>query len=97
MINRELRTAAIRTYADTADKYGQKRKGSFTDRTINATFGLYQHSKVEDIRFNQVSHYALTRDKTITDANTFLIEDTEYSILFVNPVGRMTQLFMVKK
>ena len=39
---------------------------------------------------------SLTFEKTITDADKLLIGDDTYAICFVNPEGRLTQLFLKK-
>lgn len=95
MINRELRPALLLTYDSDIDDYGQvKQNPPIEQREIEATLRIYQHSKVEDVRFNDVTHIALTLDKDITEANRLQIGSTLYSIEFVNPEGRMTQVFL---
>lgn len=97
MINREMRPAAVLTYGDSVDEYGQINAGVPTERMIEITLRLYQHTKVEDIRFNEVTHSALTVDKTITDANKIRVDNAIYSIEFVNPEGRLTQVFLKRE
>lgn len=94
MINREMRPAAVLSYEDSLDEYGQSNTGVPTERMIELTLRIHQHTKVEDIRFNEVTHSALTFDKSIIDANKIRIGDDTYSIEFVNPEGRLTQLFL---
>lgn len=94
MINRELRSAAVITFDDYIDEYGQPNKGAATERSIELTLRLYQHKQVEDIRFTDVTHIALTQDRAITDADHIRVDDKEYSIEFVNGEGRLVQLFL---
>lgn len=94
MINREMRTAAVLVYDDSLDEYGQPKKGIPTERQIELTLRVYQHANVDDIRFNEVTHSALTYDKTITDANKIRIDEDIYSIQYVNTEGRLTQVFL---
>lgn len=94
MINREMRDAYVLIYDDSLDEYGQPNKGEPTERPIKLTFKLFNHSRVEDIRFNEVTHIALTHDRAITDANKIKIDNTIYNIEFVNADGRLVQLYL---
>lgn len=94
MINREMRQAVLLTFDDSLDEYGQPNTSFPTERMIELALRIYQHTKVEDIRFNEVTHSALTLDKSITDANKIRIGDDTYSIEFVNPEGRLAQVFL---
>lgn len=93
MINRELRNATVVTYGG-VDEYGQTSTAAQASREISITFGLYQHAEVNDVRFQDVTHYGLTRDRDITDHDHIIIDGVEYKVLFVNPFGRMTQVFL---
>lgn len=94
MINREMRKAYVLTYDNSLDEYGQPNKGTPTERPIELTFKLFNHSKVDDIRFNDVTHIALTNDRNINDANKIRIDNNDYSIMFVNADGRLVQLLL---
>ena len=94
MINREMVKAFILTYSEESDAYGELNTGEPTKEECEVTLRIYNHSKVEDIRFNDVTHTSLIKNKTITDANKLQIGDKIYSIEFVNPEGRFTQLFL---
>ena len=97
MINREMIKAILLSYEDNPDEYGQVKQNTPNKRTIEITKPrLYKHTNVEDIRFNEVEDSSLTFEKTITDADKLLIGDDTYSICFVNPEGRLTQLFLKK-
>ena len=95
MINREMIKAILLSYEDNPDEYGQVKQNTPNKRTIEITKPkLYKHTNVEDIRFNEIEYIALTFDKSITDANEISIGDDTYRICFVNPQGRLNQLFL---
>jgi hypothetical protein len=96
MINREFRKAILRSYAG-VDAYGQMLSTSVDSREIDITFGLYNHTETSDVRYQEATHYGLTKEKDINDKQTLAIEGIEYKIIFVNPYGRLTQIFMRKK
>lgn len=97
MISRELKPAMVLTYDDTLDEYGQPNKSEPKKRPCEITLRIYKHTQVEDIRFNDVTHTALTYDKQITDSNKILYNGDTYSVIFVNPEGRLSQLFLKKE
>lgn len=94
MINRELIKGKLITYDDSTDEYGQINKGSFTEKEIQLTLKNYKHTKVEDIRFNDVTHISLTKERDINDSNKIKIGETLYSIAFVNDDGRLSEIFL---
>ena len=93
MINREMRTALVTSCSKELDAYGVPIENP-QSRTIEVTLKLYQHSRVEDIRFNDVTHLALTFDKQITDADKLQIDGKTYKVEFVNNEGRLAQVFL---
>lgn len=96
MINREWRKANLLTFDDSIDDYGIPNQGLPQSKEIEITFRLYEHTKVDDIRFNRCTHAALTKEKEIKDSNKLEVDGITYSIEFVNAEGRLTQLLLVK-
>lgn len=98
MINREMIPAVLLTYDGSLDEYGQPRKDVPSKGSIEITEPkIYKHSPVEDIRFNDVEYTSLTFYKSITDENEIFVNDKTYTICFVNPQGRLAQLFLKEK
>lgn len=93
MYNRELRDAVVTTYSG-VDAYGQQLSDAGTTRTIQVAFGILNHSQTDDIRYQNVSHYALTEDREITDKDTLTIDGIEYKVEFVNNYGRLSEVFL---
>lgn len=96
MINREFRKCALRHYAG-EDEYGQQLAFVESERPIEATFNIYTHGETADIRFQDITHISLTKDKEICDADTLTFDGVEYKVQFVNPYGRLTQVFLIRK
>lgn len=97
-INRELIDAQLLKYSDALDDRGWKRTQEPTPSPIKITTPkIYKHSPTEDIRFNDVTHCCLTKEKDISEANELSFGDNKYLIKFVNSDGRLTELFIVKK
>ena len=93
VINRSMREALC--YALGArDSYGQETLDTENSSTIHLTFGLYNHHETEDVRYQDVEYTGLTYDN-LTDNNVIQIEDIKYKVKFVNPYGRMKQVFLI--
>lgn len=93
MINREMKKATVNTYGGT-DKYGQQLATLQSQRDIMVAIGYYTHTATDDIRYQDVKFYGLTRDRDITDKDTIVVGDNEYKVLFVNPTTKWTQLYL---
>lgn len=93
MINRDMVSATVVTYGG-VDEYGQMMTTPTASREISMTIGLYNHSESSDVRYMAVNYTGLTRDKEITDKDSVIIGGKEYKVLFVNPYGRLTQVFL---
>lgn len=94
MVNREMRKVTLVSYKPGADQYGQQMQVPNQEKEIEMTFGLYTHTESEGPQYQDVNYYGLTREKGIADNQTVRIDDKDYKILFVNPFGRLTQVFM---
>lgn len=90
-------SAELLTFDGTLDEYGQPNTKNPTVTPIELTLTIYNQKRVEDVRFNDVTHTALTKNKEVTDANKIRIGEDMYLIEFVNPDGRLAQLFLKKE
>lgn len=93
MINRELVSATVKTYGGT-DEYGQQLATLQSERTVKVAIGIYTHTATDDIRYQDVKYYGLTKDREITDKDTIVVGDTTYKVMYVNNTTRWTQLYL---
>jgi hypothetical protein len=93
MINRELVNATVVTYGG-IDSYGQMLAEPVESKTIEMTFGVFNHTPTTDVRYQNVEYYGLTKDKDINDTMGIIIDGKEYKVIYVNPCGRLTQVFL---
>lgn len=91
MYNRELIKATVQ-YFDGVDEYGQQLSNQQKEKQVELAFGLYQHTKTDDVRYQNITHYALTKDRTITDKCYLVIDGKKYKVMFVNDKGRLVHL-----
>jgi hypothetical protein len=93
VINRDMREALEFSLGE-EDEYGQATLDEENPITVHLTFGLYNHREVEDVRYQDVEYCGLTYDN-ITDNNVLLLDNKKYKVKFVNPYGRMKEVFLI--
>ena len=78
------------------DEYNTLSEATYTElRRIEIKFCMYNQQSTDDVRYKDVTHIALTRDKSkITDDMRLEVDGTDYDILLIYPYNRMTQLFL---
>lgn len=92
VINRDMRQAQVYKLAG-QDEYAQPTYETESSQTISLTFGLFNHSPVEDIRYQNVEYTGLTKD-LCAESDLLKIGDNFYRVIFVNPFGRLNQVFL---
>ena len=93
VINRNLIKADMFRLGE-VDEYGQEEIDTENAETVHLTFGLYNHHETEDVRYQDVEYCGLTYDN-ITDQNILLLDEKQYKVKFVNPYGRMKEVFLI--
>lgn len=93
VINRDMREATLLTMGG-KDAYGQNLSNIIAQSTIHLTFGLYNHREVDDIRYQAITHTGLTKD-VVNDNQIIVLDGKQYKVQFVNPYGRLSQLFLI--
>lgn len=94
MVNRELRKVTLVSFEEGPDEYGQQMTKEVGEREIEMTFGLYSHTQSEGPQYQEVNYTGLTKEKELRDDQVVRVDGKDYKILFVNPYGRLTQVFM---
>lgn len=93
VINRNMRQAEMLSLGE-MDEYGQEVIDTENSTTVNLTFGLFNHHETEDMRYQDVEYCGLTYDN-ITDNNILFLDDKRYKVKFVNPYGRIKEVFLI--
>ena len=96
MINRDKQPIQVVSFVEGKDAYGRVRKNGSTSRQSEMTVKIYSQSKVDDIRYVDVTHIGITADEDITDSNQIIIDDNTYQVLYVIPSHRFNQVLMKK-
>lgn len=96
MINREMKSVSVISYAPGTDSYGQPRKVESGRKTVEMLMKIYTQNNVSDIRYNDVTTVGLTKDNSITDANVIDDGVNTYSVLYTIPSPRFNTILMKK-
>ena len=94
-ITRELKSATIKTYGTTVDRYGQLVQSDVT-RTADIAFKIYAQQNVQDPRYVDVEAVGLTKDTSIVPGEVISFAQGDYRVKYAIPSGRWTQLMLVK-
>lgn len=97
MINRQKRNVSLITFTPGLDEYGQPRQLGSRSQTIEMVITSYNHTKVDDVRYEEVTDLGLTSFQEISDTDKIKDGERTYQILYVVPTGRLTQVFLKKE
>lgn len=101
MINAEMRNYEYCLYGDN-DGYGQSTLIKDDDGnpvvqgTIKIAISITNQSIQDNINYKGATYIGLSQDKGVNDKYVIKYRDELLKVLYVNPAGRFTQVFMEK-
>ena len=95
MINREWRTLQVLSYTDEPDEYGELKTDIPTIRDIQGIVKIYSQVNVDDIRYADITHIILTKDKELSVKNKISFDNEEHQIKYIIPSNRLIQVFVI--
>ena len=93
-LNREFEPIVVKTYTSGVDEYGAIRQKGSTTRTVEMVVKINNQSNVQDPRYIDCTLVGITKDKSITDANTVMYQGKEYNIKYIIPSPKYLTLLM---
>lgn len=75
------------------DEYACNLPYAPTGEVVEGTLGIYSHTQVEDIRYSHADYIMLTKDE-VTDDMILERDGSKYKVEFVNPYGRLKQVYL---
>lgn len=96
MINRELETVSVLTYADTVDEYGQSKTGTPTTRNIQMVVHTVSQSNVQNPLYTDITLVGITEDKTLTDASIIARNNKQYRVRYITPGPKYNQVLLAE-
>ena len=96
MINADMRLYDYFTLGE-QDEYGQQVESTEPTGQVKIAINVASQSIQDNINYTDCQYVGLTHNKLIDD--TWLIQygNTRLKVLYVNPKGRLTQVFMAEQ
>lgn len=99
MINATMRTYNYYTYG-AADSYGQQTLikdatgAPIVQGSIKISINTTSQSIQDNINYKDCSYIGLTHDKTVNDSFVIQYGNEKLKVLYVNPIGKLKQVFL---
>ena len=93
MINSQFRTYDYYTFGD-KDNYGQPTLSETPRGKIKIALNILSQSAQDNILYEDCSYVGLTHDANINDKYVIQFGDEKLKVLYVNPIGRLKQVFL---
>lgn len=94
MISRNMRLYDYFTIG-TENEYGESLPASSPLGKVKMAINLTSQSTQNNINYENCQYIGLTHSTKINDNNIIQYGDKKLKVLYVNPIGRLTQVFMV--
>lgn len=93
MITTAMRAYSYFTLGDD-NGYGQPTISQEPKGTIKMTVNISSQSTQDNINYQDCNYVGLTMDKSVSDKMIIQYGDEKLKVLYVNPQGRYTQVYM---
>lgn len=93
MINAQMRLYQYYTYGE-QDLYGQPRLSKEPKGTIKIAINISSQTTQDNILYKNCSYIGLTTDAEINDKYVIQYGSERLKVLYVNPIGRLKQVFL---
>jgi hypothetical protein len=93
MINADIRPYNYFTFGE-KNAYGQAVLSKEPQGTIKISINSISQSLSDNVNYKQATYIGLTRDANVNSTYVIDYEGTKLKVLYVNPKGRMKQVFL---
>ncbi len=95
MINADMRSYNYFTFGE-KDKYGQALLSEEPQGVIKMSINIVSQAISDNVNYKQATYIGLTRDAKVDSTYAIDYEGTKLKVLYVNPKGRLKQVFMAE-
>jgi hypothetical protein len=88
-----MRTYTYFTFGE-LDAYGQPQLSADPAGSIKMAINISSQSVQDNINYKNAAYVGLTHDKAINDSYVIQYGESKLKVLYVNPKGRLTQVFL---
>ncbi len=96
MINADMRLYDYFTLGE-MDAYGQPAVSEEAQGKIKMAINIASQSSADNVLFQNCSYVGLTLDKSINDTYVINYNEEKLKVLYVNPKGKYTQVYLVRQ
>lgn len=93
MINADIRPYNFYTFGE-KNAYGEPQLSEEIQGSIKISINVISQSLGDNVNYNQATYIGLTRDAKVNDTYVIDYEGTKLKVLYVNPKGRLIQVFL---
>lgn len=93
MINTDKRSYNYFTFGE-KDNYGQLQLSEEPQGTISITINLLTQTTSDNIKYKEATYIGLTNDAKVNDTYVIDYEGSKLKVLYINPKGRLKQVFL---
>lgn len=93
MINTDMRTYTFYTFGAT-NAYGEPQLSTEPQGAVLMAINTISQTITDNIKYKDSNYIGLTLDKTLTDSHVIQYGEEKLKVLYVNPKGRYTQVFL---
>lgn len=94
MINNDMRQYSFYTYGS-KDAYGQPQLSAFPQGLVKMAINITSQSVQDNINYTGATYLGLTFS-LLDDTHVIQYGDKKLKVLYVNPKGRLNQVFMAE-
>lgn len=93
MINADMRSYNFYTFG-AKNGYGEPQLSDEIQGSIKITINVISQSIGDNVNYKQATYIGLTRDVDVNETYVIDFEGVKLKVLYVNPRGRLKQVFM---
>nr|DAO48221.1 MAG TPA: hypothetical protein [Caudoviricetes sp.] len=95
MVNTQMKTYSYYSYGE-KDGYGQEQLSTSPAGTVKMAINILSQSVQDNALYSGAQYIGLTHNKDISDKWVILYGTEKLKVQYVNPLGRMCQVFMAR-
>ena len=95
MINTDMKYHTYYRYGE-PDAYGQKQLSATPQGAVKMNINVSTQQIKDNIKYREATFIGLTHDRQIDDTYVVEYEGARLKVLYVNPKGKLRQVFMVE-
>lgn len=93
MINSDMRPYNFFTFGE-KNEYGETVLSEEPQGTVKISINLITQALADNVNYKQATYIGLTRDAEVNDTYVIDYEGNKLKVLYINPKGRLKQVYL---